>query len=325
MYSDSEILKIIKNGISSLDLNKKPSGLYAPIEYIISVGGKRIRPRLALLTYNLFCSNIDEKIIYPALALEIFHAYTLVHDDIMDKSDRRRGQLTIHKKWNENTAILSGDVMSILAYKYLAYVPEERLSDVYSLFTDTAIKVCEGQQYDMDFEKDPAITMEEYKDMIGKKTAVLIACAAKLGAIIAGVEDKVAQALYIFGYQLGMAFQITDDYLDVYADPNFFGKNVGEDIVDNKKSWMQVETLRYTEESDKKRLFEIMSMSRDEAEAKILAMKEMYAKIGIKEHAEKEIKKYYISAMKSVEDIGLDEEKINRLKNFAEMLITRKN
>ena len=224
MLNLNEIGQLVEKTLFTLELEKEPKELYGPIAYILSIGGKRIRPKMCLAAHSLFSSKVDRDVLYPAIALDVFHAFTLIHDDIMDKADMRRGQLTIHKKWNDNIAILSGDVMSIQAYEYLAYAPKEVLPAVMKVFTQTAIQVCEGQQFDMNFEDCPIITMDEYLKMIGLKTAVLIACSAKIGALIGGASEEEAQALYDFGYQLGIAFQITDDYLDVYADPNVFGR-----------------------------------------------------------------------------------------------------
>lgn len=324
MYNLKELESIVEKSIMTLDLSGEPKELYEPIEYIISIGGKRIRPRMCLLTFSLFSNNIDEHILYPAIGLEIFHAFTLIHDDIMDKADLRRGQLTIHKKWNDNIAILSGDVMSIKSFEYISKVPSTKHKPVLDLFTKTASQVCEGQQFDMNFENEPIITIDEYIEMIGLKTAVLIACAAKMGAIIGGSSDQVADALYDYGYQLGLAFQITDDFLDVYSDSSTLGKNVGGDIVNNKKSWLLVETLKLAEGEDKKELERLLSLSESNAEEKIRGMKALYAKLEIDKKAEEVIEKYHSAALETIENIGLDEKQINLLKEYAKLLTNRK-
>lgn len=323
MLNLNEIGQLVEKTLFSLELEKEPKELYGPIAYILSIGGKRIRPKMCLATYSLFSSKVDRDILYPAIALDVFHAFTLIHDDIMDKADMRRGQLTIHKKWNDNIAILSGDVMSIQAYEYMAYAPQEVLPAVMKVFTKTAIEVCEGQQYDMNFEDSPFITMEDYLKMIGLKTAVLIACSAKIGALIGGASEAQAQALYDFGYQLGIAFQITDDYLDVYADPNVFGKNVGGDITNNKKSWLLVKTMKEACGEDKEELNAILALPEECAQEKISRMKALYAKLDIASAAEEEIEKYYSAALASLDKLDLDQEKRDIMEEFAHQIVKR--
>ena len=234
MINENQIEDTLKSLFENIRFNDEPSGLYDPLRYMIGIGGKRVRPRLCLTAYALFRDSFDEKILEPAAALEIFHSFTLIHDDIMDKSDMRRGVPTVYRKWDSNTAIISGDVMSIDSYRRIAMAPASVLPEVLDLFTTTAAQVCEGQQYDMDFENTKDIPMESYMKMIGLKTAVLIACSAKLGAIIAGADSRASDLLYKFGYDLGLAFQITDDYLDTYGDPSVFGKKIGGDIIQNE-------------------------------------------------------------------------------------------
>lgn len=323
MLNLNEIGQLVEKTLFTLELEKEPKELYGPIAYILSIGGKRIRPKMCLATYSLFSNKVDRDILYPAIALDVFHAFTLIHDDIMDKADMRRGQLTIHKKWNDNIAILSGDVMSIQAYEYMAYAPQEVLPAVMKVFTKTAIEVCEGQQYDMNFEDTPFITMDDYLKMIGLKTAVLIACSAKIGALIGGASEAQAQALYDFGYQLGIAFQITDDYLDVYADPNVFGKNIGGDITNNKKSWLLVKTMKDAQGEDKEELNAILALSEECAEEKILRMKALYAKLDIASAAEAEIEKYYSAALASLDKLDLDQEKRGIMEEFAHQIVKR--
>lgn len=323
MLNLNEIGQLVEKTLFTLELEKEPKELYGPIAYILSIGGKRIRPKMCLATYNLFSNKVDRDILYPAIALDVFHAFTLIHDDIMDKADMRRGQLTIHKKWNDNIAILSGDVMSIQAYEYMAYAPQEVLPAVMKVFTKTAIEVCEGQQYDMNFEDTPFITMDDYLKMIGLKTAVLIACSAKIGALIGGASEAQAQALYDFGYQLGIAFQITDDYLDVYADPNVFGKNIGGDITNNKKSWLLVKTMKDAQGEDKEELNAILALSEECAEEKISRMKALYAKLDIASAAEAEIEKYYSAALASLDKLDLDQEKRGIMEEFAHQIVKR--
>ena len=323
MLTSLQIEKEIEGFINSQNFKGEPAELYDPIEYIISIGGKRIRPRLCLTTYNLFNNQIDDNILYPATAFEVFHAFTLIHDDIMDKADMRRGHPTVHKKWGDNIAILSGDVMSILSFALLSRTPLGKHGAVFSSFYNTATQVCEGQQFDMNYENVPYISTEQYISMIGLKTAVLIACAAKVGAIIGGADEKTSQALYDYGYQLGIAFQITDDYLDVYGDSSVFGKNIGGDIVNNKKSWLLVETANRATGESLITLEKTMSLTEEQSEEKIVAMRRLYKELGVKEGAEKEIERYYHSAMAAVENINLNEEQINSLKVFARMITYR--
>ncbi|MFA7116252.1 MAG: polyprenyl synthetase family protein [Bacteroidales bacterium] len=324
MYTFEEVRKLVRKRILSLNLKGEPEELYAPIEYIISIGGKRIRPSLCILTYSLFENSIDEEIIDPAIALEIFHAFTLIHDDIMDNSDLRRGQLTIHKKWNKNIALLSGDVMSILSTKYLLHGPREKIPDIMELFSTTAAEVCEGQQFDMNYEKEAIIPIEDYINMIRLKTGVLIACSAKMGAILANQDKSICDALYNYGITLGLAFQITDDYLDVYGDSGTFGKPIGGDIVHNKKSWLAIQCLKKAKGETLEKYLNICKMSEEQADEKIKLTKIIYQELGIKEDAENEIDKYYLSAMETLSDTNLDEKKIIILDNFAKLIIKRK-
>lgn len=323
MYTTDIIDKIIEKGVSALVHSREPRNLYDPIDYMMSIGGKRIRPRLCLTTYNLFSDNIDNQIIYPALALEIFHSFTLIHDDIMDRSDTRRGCPTVYRKWDENVAILSGDAMEILSYRYLSAASEKFLPQAMDLFTDTAVQVCEGQQLDMDFEYAPFITMDDYLQMIGLKTAVLIACAAKMGAILAGQSESVCKAVYDYGYQLGVAFQITDDYLDTFGNEKIFGKKIGGDIVNNKKSWLLVSCFKRLSGEAKKELERTLLLGEEQREAKIAAMQKLYIESGVKADAEKAILSYYQKAMDSLAPANLSEEQTARMNQFAEELLHR--
>ena len=323
MFAIEELDKFVENGLAALNLRMEPKELYEPIEYMVSIGGKRLRPELCLLTYNLFSDKIDKPILYPALALEIFHGFTLIHDDIMDKAELRRGQQTVHKKWNDNVAILSGDVMSIQAYQLLANCPGEVLPQVLALFSKTAAQVCEGQQYDMNFENIPYITMNDYISMISLKTAVLIACSAKMGALIAGAEEKTAQALYDFAYSLGIAFQIQDDLFDTFGQGNVFGKKIGGDILNNKKTWLLVESFKVADTAQKQQLNEIMAMGEEQGEQKIARMQQMYTTLGIKEAATKAIMEYYNKALEIIGKIDFTPAQMEQLGKFADKLIKR--
>ena len=324
MIQEKHIEATLKEMFANLKFTKEPSGLYDPLRYMIEIGGKRIRPRLCLTTYALYKDSFSEEILSPAAAIEVFHSFTLIHDDIMDKADVRRGVPTVHKKWDENTAILSGDVMSIESYRMIAKAPAAALPAVLALFSDTAAQVCEGQQYDMDFEDMDCVPMEDYMKMIGLKTAVLIACSAKMGALIAGASDEQADLLYKFGYDLGLAFQIADDWLDTYGDPAVFGKAIGGDIVNNKKSWL---LTRAIEKAGVDRLAESLAMpvsTETEKEAKIAAVKTIYGELGIGDEALMEIQRLHKQAMASVEQLNLGMLKSEMLHRYADMLLGRR-
>ena len=324
MIQEKHIEATLKEMFANLKFTQEPSGLYDPLRYMIEIGGKRIRPRLCLTAYSLFKDTFTEEILSPAAAIEVFHSFTLIHDDIMDKADVRRGVPTVHKKWDENTAILSGDVMSIESYRMIAKAPAAALPAVLALFSDTAAQVCEGQQYDMDFEDMDCVPMEDYMKMIGLKTAVLIACSAKMGALIAGASDEQADLLYKFGYDLGLAFQIADDWLDTYADPEVFGKAIGGDIVNNKKSWLLTRAL---EKAGKEKLADALAMpvsTETEKEAKIAAVKAIYGELGIGDEALQEIQRLHAQAMESVEKLNLGMLKSEMLHRYADMLLGRR-
>ena len=319
----------IENAVNELFANLKftaePAGLYDPLRYMMEIGGKRIRPRLCLLAYSLFKEEMNQSILGPAAALEVFHSFTLIHDDIMDKADVRRGVPTVYRKWDENTAILSGDVMSIESYKLLAQAPAEVLPKALELFTTTAAEVCEGQQYDMDFEDMESVPMEDYLKMIGLKTAVLIACSAKMGALIGGADDRTCDLLYRFGYDLGLAFQIADDWLDTYSDPKVFGKAIGGDILNNKKSWLMTRAFEKAGER-RPELLEAMAMpieTDEEKAAKISKVIGIYDSLGIGEDAKNEIIKLHAQALAHVETLDLRPEAAIALENYAKNLIGR--
>lgn len=325
MMTESHIDNITRELFDNLRFTEEPRGLYDPLRYMMEIGGKRIRPRLCLLAYSLYKDNFDEGILSPAAAIEVFHSFTLIHDDIMDKADVRRGVPTVHRRWNDNTAILSGDVMSIESYRLLSKAPAEVLPKALELFSKTAAEVCEGQQYDMDFEDMESVPMEDYLKMIGLKTAVLIACAAKLGALIAGASDKDCDLLYRYGYDLGLAFQIADDWLDTYADPKVFGKAIGGDIVNNKKSWLM--TRAFEKIGDRRgELLAAMAMpvsTEEEKTAKIAAVKSIYAELGVGEEAKQEIIRLHSQSLAHAEALNLKPEAYTSLENYAKKLIGR--
>lgn len=306
---------------------QEPSGLYDPLRYMIAIGGKRLRPRLCLTTYSLFKDVLDESILQPAASLEIFHSFTLIHDDIMDKSPLRRKRETIWKKWSEDTAILSGDVMCIESYRRLAMAPATVLCKAMELFTRTAAQVCEGQQYDMDFETRNDVSMEEYMQMIGLKTGVLIACSAKMGALIAGAPDDVCEKLYQYGYHMGLAFQVADDYLDAYGDEKIFGKPIGGDIVNNKKCWLTTMALKKANESQAKTLAGILVVtpsSQAERMSKINEVKAIYDALDIAQEAKVEIIRLTEKALEYAAE-ACKGESLEALRIFADKLIGRSN
>lgn len=323
MFTIQEIDSIVEKSIFSLELKGEPEELYNPIEYLISIGGKRLRPKLALVSYNLFSDRIERNIIYPALGLEVFHGFTLIHDDIMDNADLRRNRTTVHKKWNNNIAILSGDVMCIKSYQYISHAPADKLKQVIDLFSVTAAQVCEGQQYDMNFENMSFITMDDYLNMIGLKTAVLIAASAKIGAIIAGAPANICDALYNYGYQLGLAFQIKDDYFDSFGDSAVFGKKIGGDILCGKKTWLLVETMKRADGAKRKELMEILKESSDQPSVKIERVLSVYNEYKIKEAAEEAMDIYHKRALAAIVDAGLTKDQSERLWEFADNLINR--
>ena len=326
MMQEAHLENTLKEMFSNLKFTAEPAGLYDPLRYMMEIGGKRIRPRLCLLTYSLFKDGFTEDILSPAAALEVFHSFTLIHDDIMDKADVRRGVPTVYKKWDENTAILSGDVMSIESYKMIAKAPAAVLPEVLQLFSNTAAEVCEGQQYDMDFENMAQVPMDDYLKMIGLKTAVLIACAAKMGALIGGASSEEADLLYKFGYDVGLAFQITDDWLDTFGDTKVFGKAIGGDILNNKKTWLMIKAQNNASAAELEALAAAMEMpvaTDEEKAAKIAAVKDLYAQLGVEQQAKEEIVRLHNQAMESVEKLGLTTEKKEALVRYAETLLGR--
>ena len=263
MKTFDEITQHISTEIDQLNWNKEPRELYEPIDYVLSMGGKRIRPALTLMASNLYQDDVQSAI-NTALGIEVFHNFTLLHDDIMDRADVRRGRPTVHKKWNDNTAILSGDVMQIAAYQLIAKTPAHCLKQVLDLFSQTAAEICEGQQYDVVFENCDIVKADEYLEMIRLKTAVLLGCALKCGALIGGAGEEDAQNLYDFGINIGLAFQLKDDLLDVYGDEATFGKKIGGDILCNKKTYLLIHALKLAIGDTKEELKKWLNISKDE-------------------------------------------------------------
>ena len=322
MIPESTISEALKSLFSNIQFQKEPAGLYDPLRYMIEIGGKRIRPRLCLTTYGIFASELGPHILEPAAGLEVFHTFTLIHDDIMDRSPLRRGHATVWKKWNEDTAILSGDVMCIDAYKRIAEAPAAVLPEVLKLFSKTASEVCDGQQMDMDFERRDNVPMKEYMTMIGLKTGVLIACAAQMGALIARADIWSQECLYDYGYYLGLAFQVADDYLDAYGDEKVFGKPIGGDILNCKKSWL---TIR-AQEKGAQGIIEALNAPAESAEekaAKIARVKALYDSVGVADDARKAIGDLSTRAIFKGSDARMGADGQEALKAFANSLVGR--
>ena len=320
MISKERIDEAVKRLFDEITFTREPEGLYDPLRYMIAIGGKRIRPKLCLTTFGLFSDDFQEGVLEPAAGLEVFHTFTLIHDDMMDKSSLRRGHRTVWVRWNPDTAILSGDVMSIDSYRRMAKAPREVLPEVLSLFSKTAAEVCEGQQMDMEFETMLTVPMANYMKMIGLKTAVLLACSAKMGALIAGAPEASCDALYKYGYKLGLAFQVADDYLDAYGDASVFGKPIGGDILNGKKSWLTVRAMeQITEEHGLSDLHAAFSLRSDKE--KIAAVKAIYDRLGVPDEAQAEILRLHEEALDAIRGFSPAQQAV--LKDFAQTLVGR--
>lgn len=322
MFTATQLLDKINTHISGLQFTRTPKGLYDPVEYVLSLGGKRVRPVLMLMSYNLYKEDLMQ-IYDPATGIEVYHNYTLLHDDLMDRADMRRGKATVHKVWDDNTAILSGDAMLVLAYQYMAACPSAHLKEVMDLFSLTALEICEGQQMDMEFEQRDDVREEEYIEMIRLKTAVLLAAGLKIGAILGGASAEDAQRLYDFGVQIGVAFQLQDDLLDVYGDPDVFGKKIGGDILCNKKTYMLIKSLERADEKQFSELTDWMTTESFDARNKITSVTALYNQIGIKAICENKVREYYVRAMESLNAVTVAEEKKKELKNLMKQLMYR--
>ena len=312
----------VNKAIESLDWSKEPKGLYEPIGYTLASGGKRIRPTLALIASALFGGK-EEEVLPAALALEVFHNFTLLHDDVMDRAEVRRGRPTVHIKWNDNTAILSGDQMLIEAYRLLSRVPADKLPQVLQWFNDMATGICEGQQYDVDFEQMSEVTIADYMKMIELKTSVLLAYALKIGGYIAGATDAQQEALYQFGLHIGLAFQMQDDILDVYGDPKTFGKAIGGDICCNKKTFLLLTALNNADATSKAELEGWLAVT-DRDQEKIAAVTALYNRLGVREDAEAVMEEHTAIALQQLESLPQNEA-CEQLRVLAEKLITRKS
>jgi len=323
MKTFDEITQLLTSELEKINWEKEPRGLYEPIGYVLSMGGKRIRPALTLMACNLFSEDVTPAI-QPALGLEVFHNFTLLHDDIMDRADLRRGRPTVHKKWNDNTAILSGDVMQIASYQLVANTPAEYLKPVLDLFSKTAAEICEGQQYDVDFENRDEVKAEEYLEMIRLKTAVLLGCALKTGAWIGGAGEEDAQNLYDFGINIGLAFQLKDDLLDVYGDEATFGKKIGGDILCNKKTFMLIHALELAKGNDAEELQKWLKISNENlSDAKIQAITLLFNKLGVKAICEDKMQFFYTKAIANLKNVTILNNKNQELRKLADKLMSR--
>ena len=322
MLTAKEILEKINSYIENLPYTRKPQSLYEPVKYVLSMGGKRIRPSLMLMAYNMFKDD-PESILPTACAIETYHNYTLLHDDLMDNAEMRRGMPTVHVKWDANTAILSGDSMLVLAFQRMMQCSENKLKPVLELFTETSLEIGEGQQYDMDFETRTDVTEDEYIEMIRLKTSVLLACALKIGAILADAPDADADNLYKFGEQMGLAFQLQDDYLDVYGDPAVFGKAIGGDILCNKKTYMLINAFNRADESRRNELLKWVTAEKFDPKKKIAAVTDIYNKVGIKRLAEEKIEYYFAQSRKYLAAIKVDDERKAVLTDYTDQMMRR--
>ena len=343
LYTSEQILQKVNAALDALPYDRQPASLYEPVKYVLSLGGKRIRPVLMLLGYNLF-KDQPEDILMPALGLETYHNYTLLHDDLMDNADLRRGHATVHKKWDANTAILSGDSMLVLAYQRVQQVDDRHLPAVMDLFTETALEIGEGQQYDMDFETRMDVTEDEYIEMIRLKTSVLLACALKIGAILGDASPEDADLLYRFGEQIGLAFQLQDDLLDVYGDPEVFGKAIGGDIMSNKKTYMLINAVNRANPQQREELLswigspvvgnaserctvvgEASKLCSPEQfrQEKVAAVTRLYNEIGIRQLCEAKINSYFVSASALLDQVSVPEEHKAELRAYAADMMHR--
>ncbi|MCA6421530.1 MAG: polyprenyl synthetase family protein [Flavobacterium sp.] len=323
MHSIYQYQEFISAYLESQYETKEPRNLYEPIHYILKLGGKRIRPVLTLMSAEVF--DADYKLALPAaLAVEVFHNFSLIHDDIMDDAPLRRGNETVHEKWNTNTAILSGDAMLILAYQYFEKYNTDVFRDLAKLFSKTALEVCEGQQYDVDFETRDDVTIDQYLKMIEYKTAVLVGASMKMGAIVAETSAENANLIYDFGLNLGLAFQLQDDYLDAFGNPETFGKQVGGDIIENKKTYLYLKAIEFSSDEDKKQLMHLFSIQPEDNSAKIASVKEIFNSSGASSATQKAIQDYTFKAFETLRNISIDNEKKDILRSFGENLMGRK-
>ena len=322
MLTSDEILQKVNDYLDHLPYDRKPESLYEPVKYVLSLGGKRIRPVLMLLGYNLWREQ-PEDILMPACGIETYHNYTLLHDDLMDNADMRRGHETVHRRWDANKAILSGDSMLVLAYQRMQQVPADKLPAVLDLFTETALEIGEGQEYDMAFETRNDVTEDEYIEMIRLKTSVLLACALKIGALLADAPQEDADRLYRLGEQVGLAFQLQDDLLDVYGDPKVFGKAIGGDITSNKKTYMLINAVNRADSRQRAELERWIGAKEFDRQEKVSAVTRLYDEIGIRQLCEQKINYYFEQARQTLSELNVPEERKQPLSNYMDALLHR--
>lgn len=322
MYNWENLRDAVNEFIDNLRFEREPRELYAPIRYTIEQGGKRVRPVLLLMSYNMYKDNIEEAM-YPAVAIETYHNYTLIHDDVMDRASIRRGKPTVCARWGDTAAILSGDTMLVLAYEFIANVPDDKLPAVLSLFTATAKEIGDGQQYDLDFEKRDDVKEEEYLEMIRLKTSVLLAASMKMGGILADAPKEDLELLYAYGETMGLAFQLQDDLLDVYADQALFGKKIGGDICCNKKTFLLITAMNLASPELLAEMKAWMEKSDFSAEEKISYFTAVYNKLGVREICEKRIEELFAKCDSYMDRISLPAEKKQNLKAFADSILNR--
>ena len=322
MKTAEQLLQMVNDFLATLPYDRKPASLYEPVKYVLSMGGKRMRPVLMLLAYNLFKDD-PEHILMQAVGLETYHNYTLLHDDLMDNADLRRGHTTVHRKWNANQAILSGDSMLVLAYERMAQCPDDKLAEVMRVFTETALQIGEGQQYDIDFEQRTDVTENEYIEMIRLKTSVLLACALKTGALLADAPEEDADRLYRVGEQVGLAFQLQDDLLDVYGDPKVFGKAIGGDITSNKKTYMLINAYNRANDEQRKELEHWIGAKEFNRQEKVAAVTRLYDAIGIRQLCEDKINYYFQQASQTLSEVNVPEERKAHLRQYMDELLHR--
>ncbi len=322
MQKLAEYQSILEDRISKISFPEQPKNLYEPLSYFMTLGGKRTRPVLSMLGCKLF-GVPGLKAVNAAMAVELFHNFTLIHDDIMDAAPLRRGKETVHQKWNENVGILSGDALFVVAYQHLAKHETDVLPRLLEIFSKTALEVCEGQQMDMDFETREDVSIEEYLEMIRLKTSVLLGAALEMGATVAKADDRNAELIYDFGMYVGLAFQIKDDILDLYADPEKFGKQVGGDVMANKKTYLQIKAYELASPSQKEELKALESEK--DLDKKVAEVKAIFNSIGVKELAESKMQEYYTQAKKAMELIKVEEDQKQDLLGLAKYLMGREN
>jgi geranylgeranyl diphosphate synthase type II len=324
MYKPEELLKKVNEALDGLVYDRKPFSLYEPIQYVLAIGGKRVRPVLMMLAYNLYKDD-PLRIMTQAIGLETYHNFTLLHDDLMDQADMRRGHETVHKRWNPNQAILSGDTMLLQAFERIEACEVDKVKYVFATFLQTTYEIGEGQQLDVEFETRNDVREEEYIEMIRLKTSVLLACAVKIGAILAGASKEDQENLYKFGEQIGLAFQLQDDLLDVYGDPKVFGKNIGGDITSNKKTYMLINAVNRANDAQRQELMGWIEAKDFDREEKVKAVTRLYDEIGIRQLCEQKMETYYEQAQQYLSKVSVAEERKAELQAYAASMMKRQN